>query len=56
MVVSVTLLERFKPDAVQAHINGGGIPKRFHGMFVYLDLQKMAWRGFKEERIIGIVD
>ena len=43
-------------DAVQAHINGGGIPKRFYVMFVYLDLQKMAWRGFKEERIIGIVD
>lgn len=43
-------------DAVQAHINGGGIPKRFYGMFAYLDLQQMAWRGFKEERIIGIVD
>lgn len=43
-------------DAVQADINGGGIPKRFYGMFAYLDLQKMTWRGFKEERIIGIVD
>lgn len=43
-------------DAVQSHINGGGIPKRYQGMFAYLDLQKMAWRGFKEERIIGILD
>lgn len=43
-------------DAVQANITGTGIPKRFYGMFAYIDLQKMAWRGFKEERIIGIVD
>ena len=27
-----------------------------YGMFAYIDLEKMAWRGFKEERIIGIVD
>ena len=43
-------------DSVKANINGTGIPKRYYGMFVYLDLQKMAWRGFKEERIIGIID
>ena len=43
-------------DAVKANIIGTGIPKRYYGMFVYLDLEKMAWRGFKEERIIGIVD
>lgn len=43
-------------DAVKANINGNGIPKRFMGMFAYLDLEKMAWRGFKEERLIGIVD
>ena len=43
-------------DAVKANIAGTGGPKRFHGMFAYLDLEKMAWRGFKEERIIGIVD
>ena len=43
-------------DAVKANIAGTGIPKRFYGMFAYIDLQKMAWRGFKEERIIGIVD
>jgi len=43
-------------DAVKANIAGTGIPKRFFGMFAYIDLQKMAWRGFKEERLIGIVD
>ncbi|MDM8307502.1 SH3 beta-barrel fold-containing protein [Phocaeicola salanitronis] len=43
-------------DAVKANIEGTGIPKRFYGMFVYLDLQKMEWRGFKQERLIGIVD
>ena len=34
-------------DAVKANIAGTGIPKRFYGMFAYIDLQKMAWRGFK---------
>jgi hypothetical protein len=43
-------------DAVQANITGTGIPKRFYGMFAYIDMQKMQWRGFKEERLIGIVD
>lgn len=43
-------------DAVRANTTGTGIPKRFMGMFAYLDLEKMAWRGFKEERLIGIVD
>jgi len=43
-------------DAVIANITGTGTPKRFFGMFAYIDLQKMEWRGFKEERLIGIVD
>ena len=43
-------------QAVKANINGNGIPKRFYGMFVYLDLEKMAWRGFKEERFIGTIE
>ena len=43
-------------DAVKANVAGMGIPKCYYGMFAYIDLQKMAWRGFKEERIIGIVD
>ena len=43
-------------DAVKANVNGNGIPKRYYGMFAYLDVEKMAWRGFKEERIIGIVE
>ena len=43
-------------QAVEANVNGNGIPKRFFGMFAYLDLEKMAWRGFKEENFIGIID
>jgi len=43
-------------QAVEANINGSGIPKRFVGMFTYLDMEKMAWRGFKTENFIGIID
>lgn len=45
-----------QPQAVQANVNGNGIPKRFYGMFAYLDLEQMAWRGFKEERFIGTIE
>ena len=43
-------------DAVQANIAGTGMPKKHCGMFVYLDLQKMAWRGFLIQNFIGIID
>ena len=43
-------------NAVEANTVGTGIPKRFYGMFAYLDLEKMGWRGFKEENFIGIID
>lgn len=45
-----------QPQVVQANVNGNGIPKRFYGMFAYLDLEQMAWRGFKEERFIGTIE
>lgn len=45
-----------QPQAVMANVNDNGIPKRFYGMFAYLDLEKMAWRGFKEERFIGTIE
>lgn len=45
-----------QPQAVKANVNGNGIPRRFYGMFAYLDLEKMAWRGFKEERFIGTIE
>ena len=51
-----TAVGTLQPHAVEANINGNGIPKKYYGMFVYLDLEKMSWRGFKEERIIGIID
>lgn len=43
-------------QAVEANTVGTGLPKRFYGMFAYLDLEKMAWRGFKEERFIGTIE
>lgn len=45
-----------QPQAVEANVKGTGIPKRFYGMFAYLDLEKMSWRGFKEERFIGTIE
>lgn len=51
-----TAVGTLQAQAVQANTEGTGIPKRYYGMFAYIDLEKMAWRGFKEERIIGIID
>lgn len=45
-----------QPNAVEANVKGTGIPKKFYGMFAYLDLEKMAWRGFREERFIGTIE
>lgn len=45
-----------QPQAVEANTLGTGLPKRFYGMFAYLDLEKMDWRGFKEERFIGTIE
>lgn len=45
-----------QPQAVAANTVGTGVPKRFFGMFAYLDLEKMAWRGFKEERFVGTIE
>lgn len=42
--------------SVKANSVGTGVPKRYFGMFAYLDLEKMAWRGFKEERFIGTIE
>lgn len=43
-------------DAVKANVTGTGVPKRFYGMFAYLDLCVMQWRGFKENRFIGTIE
>ena len=43
-------------QAVAANVNGNGIPKRYYGMFAYLDLEKMAWRGFLENRFVGTLE
>ena len=45
-----------QPQAVQANVVGTGIPKKYYGMFVYLDLERMNWRGFKEERFVGTIE
>lgn len=43
-------------ETVKANVNGNGISKKYYGMFAYLDLEKMSWRGFKEERFIGTIE
>lgn len=43
-------------DAAAYHIKGTGIPKRYYGMFVYLDLERLDFRGFKEERFLGCIE
>lgn len=45
-----------QPQAVAANVKGTGIPKKFYGMFAYLDLEKMAWRGFLETRFVGTIE
>lgn len=44
-----------QPDAVKANVVGTG-----HGrgkeQFTYIDLEKMQWRSFLKENIIGIID
>jgi len=51
-----TAVGTLQAQAVEANVKGTGIPKRFYGMFAYLDLEKMDWRGFKEERFIGTIE
>ena len=43
-------------DSVEANINGRGLPKRLYGQFAYLDTQKLAWRSFRIQNFIGIID
>ena len=43
-------------QAVEANVKGTGVSKRLYGMFAYLDLEKMDWRGFKEEHFIGTIE
>lgn len=43
-------------QAVKANVQGTGIPKKFFGMFAYLDLEKMSWRGFLETNFIGTIE
>lgn len=45
-----------QPQAVEANTVGTGVPKRFYGMFAYVDLEKMSWRAFLEERFIGTIE
>ena len=51
-----TAVGTLQHNAVEANVKGTGIPKKYYGMFAYLDLEKMDWRGFKEERFIGTIE
>ncbi|WP_455510975.1 SH3 beta-barrel fold-containing protein [Butyricimonas paravirosa] len=53
---SVRFAVGIQSDAVKANTTGTGMPKKLFDMFAYIDLQKMAWRGFKPEKLIGIID
>ena len=43
-------------DSVQANVSGKGLPKRLYGQFAYLDTQRLAWRSFKIQNFVGIID
>ena len=43
-------------NAVEANVIGTGTAKRFYGQFAYLDLEKMAWRSFREQNFIGTIE
>ena len=43
-------------NAVEANVKHTGAPKRTFGQFAYLDLEKMAWRSFREQNFIGTIE
>jgi len=45
-----------EPNAVSFNVTGQGISKKEYNQFAYIDCQKMGWRSFIADRIIGIVD
>lgn len=43
-------------DAVAANIKGTGVNRSQYGQFCYLDCVKLAWRSFKVQNFVGIID
>jgi hypothetical protein len=43
-------------DAVAANIKGTGVNRSQYGQFCYLDCAKLAWRSFKVQNFVGIID
>ena len=43
-------------DSVEANVKGTGVNRRQFGQFCYLDTQKMAWRSFRIQNFVGIID
>ena len=43
-------------QTVKANTSGAGAPTRLYGQFAYIDLERMAWRSFKEERFVGTIE
>jgi len=43
-------------DAVAANVKGTGCNRRQYGQFCYIDLIRLAWRSFKIENFVGIID
>lgn len=51
--VAIGTLEK---NADKANVIGHGKHKRPCGIVPYLDLEKMSWRSFREDKFIGIID
>jgi len=45
-----------QPHVVKANIIGTGAPRHLYRQFAYIDLEKMAWRSFREENFIGTIN
>jgi len=45
-----------EPNSVNFNVNGCGLPKKLFNQFAYIDCQKLQWRSFRMDRIIGIID
>jgi len=43
-------------NSVNFNVNGLGQPKKIFNQFAFIDCQKLQWRSFRLDRIIGIID
>ena len=51
-----TAIGTLHPDVVAANTKNNGTYRKSNGIFCYIDLECFAWRSFKEERLIEILN